>query len=54
MVNKNKNKNNNNNSIKSLVFGLWPQTTTTQVIPWSLAYGPKQKWIQPLTSMVTD
>ena len=44
MENKNKNKNNNNSS-NSLVFGRWPQTTTTQVIPWSLADGRRQKAI---------
>ena len=44
MVNKNK-KNSNNNSSNSLVFGQWPQTTTTttQVIPWILANGHRQK-----------
>ena len=37
---KNKNKDNSSNS---LVFGRWPQTTTIQVIPWSLADGRSQK-----------
>ena len=42
------NKNNNNNSSNSLVFGLWPQTTTTQVIPWSLAFGHSPKLLELL------
>ena len=35
--------NNKNNSSNSLVLSRWPQTTT-QMIPWSLADGSRQKW----------
>ena len=54
MVKDKKKKNNNNNSSNSLVFGRWPQTTTTttQVIPWSLADGRSQKAKPPQTLFV--